>query len=70
MRLLGILGIIDAGGTLKLLELGFAEVSHRVLRGGGRVEVLCIANVGEVALAVAEVVAETIVEGDESFVAM
>jgi hypothetical protein len=53
-----------------LLGLGFAEVAHPVLRGDRRVEVLCIANVGDVALAVAEAVVETIVEGEALFVAM
>jgi hypothetical protein len=52
-----------------LLEPGFAEVAHLVLRGGRRVEVLCIANVDNVAMTVAEVVVETIVEGEELFVA-
>jgi hypothetical protein len=70
MSLLEILGIVDTGAVSRLLQTGLAELTHLLLSGGRKEEVLRIANVDEVPMPVAEVVVETIAECDELFEAV
>jgi hypothetical protein len=67
MSLLEILGIVDTGTASKLLQTGLAELTHLLLSGGRKEEVLRIANVDEVPMPIAEVVVETIAECDKLF---